>query len=137
LSLPIITYHKEDTINQIDAGQETGSSWMIVPTIEHDVQKAGQVCVICMENFQEDDRLRVLPCCHSFHVGCIDRWLSGSRSFDECDTSGCPICKKRPENNKNTPCDGDGNYLSGAVPSWAFASVGNALVNSDTCSSMS
>jgi hypothetical protein len=54
------------------------------------------VCVICLETFQDGDRLRVLPCDHSFHVGCIDRWLSGSHSYNECFTAGCPTCKKRP-----------------------------------------
>lgn len=133
LSLPIVTYHKENTEDQADEGQETGSSWMIIPSIEHDVQKAGQMCVICRENFQEGDRLRVLPCCHSFHVGCIDRWLSGSRSFDDCDTSGCPICKKRPEKTEDESCGT--NCHSGVVPSWAFASVGISLANSDNFSS--
>eukprot|EP00547_Thalassionema_nitzschioides_P006159 CAMPEP_0194217194 /NCGR_PEP_ID=MMETSP0156-20130528/20587_1 /TAXON_ID=33649 /ORGANISM="Thalassionema nitzschioides, Strain L26-B" /LENGTH=433 /DNA_ID=CAMNT_0038946171 /DNA_START=29 /DNA_END=1330 /DNA_ORIENTATION=- len=126
LSLPIITYDAEGA-DHSDKGQETGSSWMIVPPIEHDVQKAGQVCVICLENFCTGDRLRVLPCCHSFHVGCIDRWLSGSHSFYDCDTSGCPTCKKRPEDGGIAD---ERAHSSGFVPSWAFASVGDALANS-------
>lgn len=125
LSLPIITYQED--VDQSDRGQETGSSWMIVPPIEHDVQKAGNVCVICLENFKNGDRLRVLPCCHSFHVGCIDRWLSGTHSFFDCDTSGCPTCKKRPEDSGIVE---DKACSSGFVPSWAFASVGDALANS-------
>ena len=55
-----------------------------------------EMCVICLEPFREGDRLRVLPCNHSFHVGCIDRWLSGTHSHNECFTAGCPTCKKRP-----------------------------------------
>lgn len=128
LSLPIITYESEN-MGHSDTGQETGSSWMIVPPIEHDVQKAGEVCVICLEKFCPGDRLRVLPCCHSFHVGCVDRWLSGSHSFYDCDTSGCPTCKKRPE---GTAIAEDKVHNSGFVPSWAFASVGDALANSTT-----
>merc|ERR1712232_455798 len=120
LSLPIITYQED--MDESDKGQETGSSWMIIPPIEQDVQKAGQVCVICMEKFCNGDRLRVLPCCHSFHVGCIDRWLSGSHSFIDCDTRGCPTCKKCPKDSTT--------QTSGSVPSWAFASVGDALANS-------
>ena len=79
--------------------------------------ETGTVCVICLESFVDGDRLRVLPCDHSFHVGCIDRWLSGSHSHNECFTSGCPTCKKRPA------IDNDGS-----VPSWAFAKVGSQMM---------
>jgi hypothetical protein len=77
----------------------------------------GTVCVICLEAFCDGDRLRVLPCDHSFHVGCIDRWLSGSHSHHACFTSGCPTCKKRPA------VDNDGS-----VPSWAFAKLGSQMM---------
>jgi Ring finger domain len=91
------------------------------------------VCVICLERFVQGDRMRVLPCSHSFHVGCIDRWLSGSHSFHECYTAGCPTCKKRPvvtplplEPNNQLP-----SSLDGSVPSWAFARIGDILAKDD------
>ena len=82
------------------------------------------VCVICLEQFVDGDRLRVLPCSHSFHVGCIDQWLSGSHSFDDCFTTGCPTCKK------DACQDGDDSSDS-MVPSWAFARIGDALARQD------
>jgi hypothetical protein len=111
------------------------------------------ICVICLEQFVNGDRLRVLPCQHSFHVGCIDRWLSGSHSFQECFTAGCPTCKKHPSSCQpamNTAKDDDSSSSSlshsctgkkkdrrrkdymnesadGSVPSWAFARIGDAL----------
>lgn len=57
---------------------------------------SNDVCVICLEQFVQGDRLRVLPCHHAFHVKCIDPWLSGSHSFANCYTAGCPTCKKHP-----------------------------------------
>lgn len=42
-------------------------------------------CTICMEEFATGDLLRCLPCLHSYHVQCIDKWLSLSQS--------CPVCK--------------------------------------------
>ena len=42
-------------------------------------------CAVCLEAAVEGDLLRTLPCAHSFHVACIDRWLSGS--------TFCPVCK--------------------------------------------
>lgn len=95
-------------------------------------------CVICLEHFNDGDRLRVLPCDHSFHVGCIDKWLSGSLSDEECFTSGCPTCKKHPVpiyeeddiNAGSTTCSNDGS-----VPSWAFARLGGVLAYSGSTSS--
>jgi Ring finger domain len=111
-----------------------------------------EMCVICLEAFQHGERLRVLPCDHSFHVGCIDRWLSGSHSYNECFTTGCPTCKKRPSTNDRNPVspemstakttldhhhDHDDDEpetidcpLDGSVPSWAFANLGSALAMS-------
>ncbi|KAG7337402.1 ring finger domain containing protein [Nitzschia inconspicua] len=117
--------------------------------------KAEEVCVICLEAFQNGDRLRVLPCDHSFHVGCIDRWLSGSHSYNECFTAGCPTCKKQPSATRSprdrlssvaTPADefvvedeledeaeDTETTLDGSVPSWAFAKLGSALAMSQGC----
>ncbi|KAM0911135.1 hypothetical protein ACQ4PT_013687 [Festuca glaucescens] len=43
-------------------------------------------CAVCLSEFAEDDRLRLLPPCgHAFHVGCIDTWLASSAT--------CPLCR--------------------------------------------
>ena len=88
-------------------------------------------CVICLEHFVDGDRLRVLPCDHSFHVGCIDKWLSGSLSDEECFTSGCPTCKKHPVpiyEEEGVIAESTSN--DGSVPSWAFARLGGVLADS-------
>jgi len=41
-------------------------------------------CPICYEDYEEEATLRVLPCSHSFHRGCIDLW------FENHDN--CPYC---------------------------------------------
>ncbi len=43
-------------------------------------------CAICLENYQIGERIRTVPCLHSFHSSCIDRWL--------VDRAVCPICKQ-------------------------------------------
>mmetsp|Transcript_22980 Transcript_22980/g.37985 ORF Transcript_22980/g.37985 Transcript_22980/m.37985 type:complete len:462 (+) Transcript_22980:118-1503(+) len=137
LSLPTITYQDPLLINKTNPtsssefGEETGASWLIVPPAEDELQpdinnKDGHVCVICLEHFQQGDRLRALPCSHSFHVGCIDRWLSGSHSFDDCFTSGCPTCKKTPS-----------STMDGSVPSWAFSRLGETMANGSISSTSS
>ena len=42
-------------------------------------------CQICLEDYTENDNIRILPCIHSFHMDCIDKWL--------VQKSVCPICK--------------------------------------------
>jgi hypothetical protein len=44
------------------------------------------LCVICLDAFEEGDRLRRLPCKHEFHVGCIDPWLLTRKRY-------CPVCR--------------------------------------------
>ncbi|AFN83277.1 zinc finger domain-containing ubiquitin ligase [Encephalitozoon romaleae SJ-2008] len=44
-------------------------------------------CTICMSNFSMNQKLRVLPCDHKFHTGCVDKWLLGH-------SNKCPVCRK-------------------------------------------
>eukprot|EP00549_Striatella_unipunctata_P026050 CAMPEP_0118715390 /NCGR_PEP_ID=MMETSP0800-20121206/26850_1 /TAXON_ID=210618 ORGANISM="Striatella unipunctata, Strain CCMP2910" /NCGR_SAMPLE_ID=MMETSP0800 /ASSEMBLY_ACC=CAM_ASM_000638 /LENGTH=329 /DNA_ID=CAMNT_0006621557 /DNA_START=296 /DNA_END=1285 /DNA_ORIENTATION=+ len=146
LSLPTITYFPEcndtkpkTTPNDNDAAAATTAewSWMMVPQAcdegeavrEAPPQEKNDACVICLEQFQPGDRLRVLPCNHLFHMGCIDRWLLGTHSDERCVTSGCPICKKPPMNQQQQQEEeGSEVPLDGSVPSWAFARLGSILV---------
>eukprot|EP00455_Lapot_gusevi_P039462 TRINITY_DN4425_c0_g1_i3.p1 TRINITY_DN4425_c0_g1~~TRINITY_DN4425_c0_g1_i3.p1 ORF type:complete len:272 (-),score=12.41 TRINITY_DN4425_c0_g1_i3:221-1036(-) len=43
-------------------------------------------CVICSEEYQPDEELRVLPCRHVFHAQCIENWVLGFRPT-------CPCCR--------------------------------------------
>lgn len=49
----------------------------------------GTNCQICMENFEEGDELRTLPCFHLFHSHCVDQWLKVN--------SICPTCRHKIE----------------------------------------
>ncbi|KAL6505552.1 hypothetical protein OROHE_022931 [Orobanche hederae] len=43
-------------------------------------------CAVCLCEFTERDRLRLLPSCsHAFHIDCIDTWLLSN--------STCPLCR--------------------------------------------
>ncbi|KAF9940017.1 E3 ubiquitin-protein ligase rnf13 [Mortierella alpina] len=38
-------------------------------------------CVICLDDFEDETELRVLPCKHEYHVACIDNWLTTRKKF--------------------------------------------------------
>lgn len=43
-------------------------------------------CAVCLCEFTENDKLRLLPTCsHAFHISCIDTWLLSN--------STCPLCR--------------------------------------------
>ncbi|XP_059644964.1 RING-H2 finger protein ATL46-like [Cornus florida] len=43
-------------------------------------------CAVCLCEFSESDKLRLLPMCsHAFHINCIDTWLLSN--------STCPLCR--------------------------------------------
>uniref|UniRef100_A0A453RL31 RING-type E3 ubiquitin transferase n=1 Tax=Aegilops tauschii subsp. strangulata TaxID=200361 RepID=A0A453RL31_AEGTS len=48
--------------------------------------QAASECAVCLSEFQEGERLRLLPpCLHLFHTDCIDAWLHA--------TANCPLCR--------------------------------------------
>lgn len=61
-----------------------------IPTRTFEGDKGGSsdqgCCAICLEDYAEGQQMRTLPCSHSFHPNCIDRWLQRNRA--------CPVCKK-------------------------------------------
>ena len=50
-------------------------------------------CVICYEDFMNNDSAIFLPCFHVFHSNCIREWLSKKDI--------CPLCKINIKNNLN------------------------------------
>jgi len=41
-------------------------------------------CAVCLEVFEKNSKLELLPCLHYFHENCIKKWLARK--------SCCPLC---------------------------------------------
>ncbi|GLU24048.1 hypothetical protein SLE2022_400170 [Rubroshorea leprosula] len=65
--------------NDVDVGNEVDCN----PTheIEDDLE-----CCICLAKYRVKEEVRQLPCCHIFHLKCVDQWLRI--------ISSCPLCKQ-------------------------------------------
>ncbi|KAF5937495.1 hypothetical protein HYC85_025001 [Camellia sinensis] len=61
-------------------------------------EKALCKCVVCLNEFQELDMVRVLPNCgHAFHLDCIDIWLQSN--------ANCPLCRSSISGTTRYPID--------------------------------
>ncbi|XWS70785.1 hypothetical protein CRYUN_Cryun03dG0079000 [Craigia yunnanensis] len=47
---------------------------------------AVEQCYICLAEYGEGDKIRVLPCQHEFHMSCVDKWLKEIHGV-------CPLCR--------------------------------------------
>lgn len=90
-------------------------------------------CPICMNEFQQSDPIRLLPCMHYYHTRCIDEWLMRSIT--------CPNCMQRvdvafqrtvPRRHRRTPSRGSTGATAGhhaATPVFSsapFVSMSNS-----------
>ncbi|GMI84456.1 Arabidopsis toxicos en levadura 6 [Hibiscus trionum] len=52
----------------------------------HKIGKGALECAVCLNEFEDDDTLRLMPKCdHVFHTECIDAWLASHTT--------CPVCR--------------------------------------------
>lgn len=65
---------------------------------DHDMNICQDTCSICLEEYDQGECIRVLPCGHTFHSDCIFPWLT-ERS------PTCPLCKAYFQ---AVPCKGEG-----------------------------
>ena len=82
---------REDWINNINEFLETsekqgGLNKKLQKKIKKQkIGKSTRKCIFCMEAFQKEDIIKILPCRHYFHNKCLKPWFNRDHS--------CPTCR--------------------------------------------
>ncbi|KAJ2925561.1 hypothetical protein H1R20_g11535, partial [Candolleomyces eurysporus] len=71
----------------------------IKPALLSSYEKQGRVasscterCLICLDDYDAEDDVRVMSCRHAFHQGCVDKWLqTGRNNCPACRSTGVPV----------------------------------------------
>lgn len=65
---------------------ETFPTFTYAEVKEHHIGKGALECAVCLNEFEDDEMLRLIPKCdHVFHPECIDAWLKSHVT--------CPVCR--------------------------------------------
>ncbi|CAE6471353.1 unnamed protein product [Rhizoctonia solani] len=53
-------------------------------------------CLICLDDYADDEDLRIMKCKHMFHKGCVDHWMEVGRN-------NCPACRTKGVETTSAP----------------------------------
>lgn len=56
-----------------------------LPVVTYKKTTVVEECNICMTDYEDGDSQKILPCFHSYHATCIDKWIQKNAT--------CPVCR--------------------------------------------
>ena len=77
----VLPYHAQDEHTENALNHQIVSSMM--PTEKFNSVKKKK-CSVCLEDFSPNDKIKRLPCLHTFHCNCINKWLQIKLKCPEC-----------------------------------------------------
>jgi len=95
-----------------------------IPTKKFVKGEDPETCPICLDDFEDNEKLRILPCGHAYHCKCVDPWLLKSRRV-------CPICKRKVLPGRDDSSDSELDDSSGGPSRLASASERTPLLPND------
>eukprot|EP01084_Bolivina_argentea_P313383 542699_1 len=109
--IPTIHYSDKLIINHPCEEQEDQHSELIeAPLIgntntenKSSVVLHNETCNVCLEDFMEGEKIRVLRCKHGFHDKCIKSWIVNKGK--------CPVCRDKPFWNTDEDTDSTNNLM--------------------------
>jgi hypothetical protein len=112
--LPTQALSEQDIVDRAAQKMNQGKTSSLALVVEDPT-----LCQICQCDFECNEHVKILPCGHDFHVGCIDMWLKDNKT--------CCICKASvaPEDRKESS--------SGSSSSSSSSSSSNDIVQYDRC----
>jgi hypothetical protein len=79
----------------VDVDVEAGGAPKAAGSTDQDME--GDLCAVCLCEFEDEDVCIQLPCEHLFHEACVSRWLQQDSSCPQCRFNiGPPVPLPRP-----------------------------------------
>ena len=66
--------------------KSTVDGFIVEPYKKEIFPESNEMCPICIEEYSENDQVKLLPCGHLYHPSCIEPWLTQK-------STACPLCK--------------------------------------------
>lgn len=102
------TYHRRDNSNSNRNSKNNSFNASAVFQIISNPCAFNDVCPICLRRGERSDVWIKPPCEHSFHKGCLERWLQSHND--------CPICREKTSKDLCSRCDGPTQRQYNAMP---------------------
>jgi hypothetical protein len=82
-----LTEEDYEELSRLDEGSAGASKELINSVIKTKLKNDhDDDCCICMDQMKKNTLVRILPCTHTFHSRCADKWLKQKNS--------CPMCQR-------------------------------------------